>query len=1343
MRINGDLEFFALDGSLNSIKNAFIEQLASDPTGAAGRIYYNTTDDEYRYYDGTSWQAFGTGGTAGGIQDELDDTQASLGGFVNSDGTFNEVALNALGNVTGLTAGSTLVDALTQLDAAITAAAGVDTLAELTDVNLTGLLEQDLLSYDDTADEWVNRTRDAAGVVTTDTTQTVSGAKTFTAVATFDEDIAAKAGTAADPAIHFGGDTDSGLYQLGPDALGITLGGTASAALADIAGDVSFTVGQVGGGLGYLIVGASGGQVVAPLTAEGDDPGFAFGSAGGSVPGLFFASSFASGGGGESFDLGWKAADGSVVFGAIGGESGYLTHDAGGSGFWDATTYADNVDNGDDSAIPNKLYVDNAIAASAVAELGDIGDVILDGPGNNNFLVYNGGEGQWEDFTPAQARTAMGMDAGGTGDIWVEKAGDTMTGDLVMSGAVISNALGTAALPSYTFTGDLDTGMSAATADTLVLSAGGSAVLTVGTASITAAQDLLIQDGTAGSPSLAFASDTDTGIAKIGTSLSLINGGVNRLFVEQNGTLNVSGTTDYETLVTVDDDIPNKKYVDDEISAAQTAQVMNDHDDVTIASLANNDFLIYNSTSMDWENETPATARTALGLVAAGAGDIWVEKAGDSMTGNLDMGTNTILNLADPTAGTDAANKQYVDSVAAGLDPKQSSQVATDGDLDTETGQTWTYTDNGGVGDTLESDTASTTTLDGVLLSDGDRVLVKDQTDQTQNGIYVASNTGAGTETLLTRAADFDGTPTNEVSGGNFTFVESGTTYGGTGWLVEGTGDLTLNTDNIVWIQFSGGGAITAGVGLSQTGTVVDVNLGAGIVELPSDEVGIDLYDAANSALILTNDGTTRSTATGDQLYLLLANNSLTQDASGLTVAASTFTGDSGSDTTVLPGETMNFLGGTGLSSTVAANGSDVDVTFDAAVATDAGSQGAGTLGVAEFFSDDFVVTSGFVELNPTGVQESISLTFSPISGSDVVLTGSSDTLNIDSDTLTVTGDGVDTIDIDLNAVLSDLNDVGAGAVAGGGGERTTPDSLSDRISIVSTGWEQQPIDGSTAAYAGSPFGGDLSSSYGGLSRGAQVLIWDPAVATGTPGDPDEFGQWTVAWSDTLINASGLAANSEWDANAKFFNGGTEAFEVNTGDAWAATEGATAVFARWDTTDEQWKNFTPAQMVTMLNTTGGLDQMEFSLAGDSGGPLTIQDGDTLTVAGGTGITTTAAATDTVTVDLDASIGDLNDVTLSDVITALDDGAVLVYDAGNDDFRDVSIHYVETSASATSHTITHNLGQQYVNVTVVDSSDQVIIPQSITMTNANTVTVTLSSAAEVTVIVTGVPGVPAV
>jgi len=162
MIVNGNLKFHTLGAGeiQNAIMETFTTAARDALTGAdlvAGRLIYNTTTNLYNFYDGTQWVVFASGGSTGAIQTELDTTQASMG-YVNADGTFNQTALNALGNVTGLTGSSTLVDALTQLDTAISNAAGIDTLAELTDVTLTTPADNDVLQFNSVSSIWENKT---------------------------------------------------------------------------------------------------------------------------------------------------------------------------------------------------------------------------------------------------------------------------------------------------------------------------------------------------------------------------------------------------------------------------------------------------------------------------------------------------------------------------------------------------------------------------------------------------------------------------------------------------------------------------------------------------------------------------------------------------------------------------------------------------------------------------------------------------------------------------------------------------------------------------------------------------------------------------------------------------------------------------------------------------------------------------------------------------------------------------------------------------------------------------------------------------------------------------------
>ena len=161
-------------------------------------------------------------------------------------------------------------------------------------------------------------------------------------------------------------------------------------------------------------------------------------------------------------------------------------------------------------------------------------------------------------------------------------------------------------------------------------------------------------------------------------------------------------------------------------------------------------------------------------------------------TGSVDVASKKITNVANPAGSTDAANKNYVDSVAQGLDIKASVRVATTANI------------------TL----SGTQTIDGIAVIAGDRVLVKNQTTGTQNGIYLVA---AG---AWTRATDM---AAGSDASGAFTFVQYGTSLADTGW-VQTADPAVVGTDALVWTQFSGAGTYSAGTGLTLTGSTFSID---------------------------------------------------------------------------------------------------------------------------------------------------------------------------------------------------------------------------------------------------------------------------------------------------------------------------------------------------------------------------------------------------------------------------------------------------------------------------------------------------------------------------------------
>lgn len=370
------------------------------------------------------------------------------------------------------------------------------------------------------------------------------------------------------------------------------------------------------------------------------------------------------------------------------------------------------------------------------------------------------------------------------------------------------------------------------------------------------------------------------------------------------------------------------------------------------------------------------------GTESVTAGDItglvdstYVNVSGDSLSGNLTMTSGaTVTGLPAPSNSTDAVNKEYVDALASSLNVHAAVEVASTVAL------TVTYSNGtAGVGATLtNAGTQAAIQLDGYSPTTGTRVLIKNQADSKQNGVYVVTTIGSvSTNWVLTRATDSDNHIAGQVMAGDYVFVAEGSTQASTGWTLTsvgtGTNDaIVIGTDGIVFTQFSGAGSYLAGTGLQLSGTTFSVQLGAGIAQLPTNEVGVDLYSPSSGGLVLTTDGSTRSTASGSQLFLLLkAAGGLTQDSNGLYIPASgvtnamlansaiTLSADAGSGTVSLGGtHTISGTSAQGISTSVSGG----TVTITAADATTAAK------GVASFSSSNFAVSSGAVTIKAGGV---------------------------------------------------------------------------------------------------------------------------------------------------------------------------------------------------------------------------------------------------------------------------------------------------------------------------------------------------------------------------------------
>ncbi len=263
----------------------------------------------------------------------------------------------------------------------------------------------------------------------------------------------------------------------------------------------------------------------------------------------------------------------------------------------------------------------------------------------------------------------------------------------------------------------------------------------------------------------------------------------------------------------------------------------------------------FNTALSDADFATLAGVETLTNKTFGSAGT-----SGATLAANLSAATYKITGLGTPTASDDAATKQYVDDVAQGLHIHASCVAATTSNVD------------------LSTDLEAGDIIDGVTLSAGNRVLVKNQSTTSQNGIYTAVTSGAAV-----RATDFN--EASEIQGGDFVFVTGGTANDNTGWVQVNT-VTTVGTDPIVFVQFSGAGTYLAGNGLTLTGNTFSINTSitadtSSAQTLTNKTISgsdntlsnISLTTAVTGTLPIANGGTNITTyTTGDILYASATN---------------------------------------------------------------------------------------------------------------------------------------------------------------------------------------------------------------------------------------------------------------------------------------------------------------------------------------------------------------------------------------------------------------------------------------------------------------------------------------
>ncbi len=470
----------------------------------------------------------------------------------------------------------------------------------------------------------------------------------------------------------------------------------------------------------------------------------------------------------------------------------------------------------------DQLLVDNIdINGNAIAATNLNGDLGIAGNGSGKVLISNVYRLPNVDGTAGYVLTTDG-------------SGNVAWNAAVSSLNILGNT-GTDTLNlltdslSITGTGPVSTAVNAAT-NTLAITVANATTTTTGIASFST-NDFSVSSGAVSLKTNAIYNAVGSMLSGTQSGITVSLNNLNNTLDFVVGSLNVSLTGAVESTIT---------------STGPNTSVLS----VTIpnSSIANNKLANNTVTIGTTQVALGATAVNLLGLQSLDVDNININGNTIGITdtnGNLSLaanGTGTIAannfrisGLADPINPNDAATKAYVDARSAGLDPKASVRVAT----------------------TENISLSGTPSIDGVSIVEGNRVLVKNQTIATQNGIYIVSASS------WSRSADFD--QDQEATAGVFFFVEEGVTNGDAGFVLTTDNQVTIGVTDLTFTQFSGTGQIVAGAGLQKVGSELSVNvLSTGGIEIVADN--LQLKSSLAGAGLTYSNGVLNLVGTTDRI---------------------------------------------------------------------------------------------------------------------------------------------------------------------------------------------------------------------------------------------------------------------------------------------------------------------------------------------------------------------------------------------------------------------------------------------------------------------------------------------
>lgn len=485
--------------------------------------------------------------------------------------------------------------------------------------------------------------------------------------------------------------------------------------------------------------------------------------------------------------------------------------------------------------------------------------------------------------------------------------------------------------------------------------------------------------------------------------------------------------------------------------------------------------------------------------------------------------TLTQIRAASPSNSTDVATKSYVDATKQGLDVKDSVRAATTGNI------------------TIASDLNVGDSIDGVTLADGDRVLVKNQTDASENGIYTAGATPA-------RATDFDAN--SEVTAGAFFFVEEGSTNADSGFIISTDDDITVGTTDITFTQFSGAGQLVAGDGLTKSGNNLSVNVDDSTLEINSDTLRIKTTYTGQSSITtlgtiatgvwngtdigVAHGGTGASSASDARTNLGLA---IGSDVQAYDAQLADIAGLTPTDGNIIIGDGSNFVlesGATARASLGLTIGTHVQA-YDAQLADIAGlTPTDGNIIIGD--GSNFVLESGATARTSLGLGTGDTPTFNGLNAGAAAITNVADPSNAQD---AATKAYVDS-QIASEDTLAELNDTNITAPADGamllydtGNSVWIDAAMSGDATLADTGVITLSDSNSTRTNLGLAIGTDVQAFDAQLSDIAGLTPADGAFIVG---DGSNFTAETGATARTSLGLGTIATQA---ANSVAITGGS------------------------------------------------------------------------------------------------------------------------------------------------------------------------------------------------------------